>query len=223
MKNRTSLHMALCEGRHSIPDAIDGAIFPEAVKDMTDTRKLEETAETAIVGAFLARCRAPLVRLGIWEQTRLPGVKYAKEVAKMGPFPCSGIGEKYDLVLYVTGLSVALTAVINVCQRNDIALTLMHYDQGNGGYYPQEVMTKAIPLVSAQSITLGSREMREVITALNSEIDRLMQEQYFAPDNQPDYREEVKAALAKLVWVRNEAMRQINAQGGLYKEDEDNE
>lgn len=221
MKNRISLHMALCEGRHSIPDAVDGAIFPEVIPDVTDTKKLEGAAETAITGAVLARCRAPLVRLGIWEQTRLPGIKYAKEVEQIGPYPCSGVGEKYNLVLYVTGLSVALTAVINVCQCNDIALTLMHYDQGTGDYYPQEVMTKAIPLVNAQSITLGSREMREVITALNYEIDRLMQEQCFAPDNQPDYREEVKAALAKLVWVRNEAMRQINAQGGLYDEDEE--
>lgn len=217
------LYMALCEGRHSIPDAIDGAIFPEEVKDMTDTRKLEETAETAIVGAFLARCRAPLVRLGIWEQTRLPGVKYAKEVAKMGPFPCSGIGEKYDLVIYVTGLSVALTAVINVCQRNDIALTLMHYDQGSGDYYPQEVLTKTRTLLKAQSITLAGSDMDELITALNGEIQKCMEELYFSPGNQPDYREEVKVTLAKLVRIRNEAMRQINAQGGLCREDEENE
>lgn len=217
------LYMALCEGRHSIPDAIDGAIFPEEVKDMTDTEKLEETAEKAITGAVLARCRAPLVRLGIWEPTRLPGVKYAKEVAKMGPYPCSGVGEKYNLVLYVTGLSVALTAVINVCQRNDIALTLMHYDQGSGDYYPQEVLTKTRTLLKAQSITLAGSDMDELITALNGEIQKCMEELYFSPDNQPDYLEEVKVTLAKLVRIRNEAMRQINAQGGLCREDEENE
>lgn len=43
------------------------------------------------------------------------------------------------LNLYVTGLSVALVAVINVCHRENIMLTLWHYDRDSGNYYPQSV------------------------------------------------------------------------------------
>ena len=43
------------------------------------------------------------------------------------------------LNLYVTGLSVALVAVINVCHRERIMLTLWHYDRESGDYYPQSV------------------------------------------------------------------------------------
>lgn len=44
-----------------------------------------------------------------------------------------------ELTLYVTGLTVALIAVINICRELDIKLTLMHYDKNTGDYYPQEV------------------------------------------------------------------------------------
>lgn len=43
------------------------------------------------------------------------------------------------LTLYVTGLTVALVAVINVCRQNDIELALMHFDRSSGGFYRQEV------------------------------------------------------------------------------------
>lgn len=43
------------------------------------------------------------------------------------------------LTLYVTGLSVALVAVINVCHQKGIELVLMHFDRVTGNYYPQEV------------------------------------------------------------------------------------
>lgn len=43
------------------------------------------------------------------------------------------------LTLYVTGLSVALVAVINVCHDLGINLTLMHYNRATGEYYPQPV------------------------------------------------------------------------------------
>lgn len=44
-----------------------------------------------------------------------------------------------ELTLYVTGLTVALVSVINICKELSIKLTLMHYDKSTGGYYPQEV------------------------------------------------------------------------------------
>lgn len=41
--------------------------------------------------------------------------------------------------LYVTGLTVALVAVINACGLQEIPLTLWHYDRESGEYYPQSV------------------------------------------------------------------------------------
>lgn len=44
-----------------------------------------------------------------------------------------------ELTLYITGLSVALVAVINACHKYNVVLTLMHYDRSSGCYYPQKV------------------------------------------------------------------------------------
>ncbi len=44
-----------------------------------------------------------------------------------------------ELTLYMTGLTVALVAVINACRGFNVKLTLMHYDRESGNYYPQEV------------------------------------------------------------------------------------
>ena len=42
-------------------------------------------------------------------------------------------------VVYVTGLTMATVAVINVCRRMGIELVLMHYDRDTGAYKPQFV------------------------------------------------------------------------------------
>ena len=44
-----------------------------------------------------------------------------------------------SLDLYVTGLSVALVSVINICNKFNINLTLWHYDNTTNNYYPQRV------------------------------------------------------------------------------------
>lgn len=41
--------------------------------------------------------------------------------------------------LYVTGLTVALVAVINAAITHGITLILWHYDRESGNYYPQEL------------------------------------------------------------------------------------
>lgn len=43
------------------------------------------------------------------------------------------------LHLYVTGLTVALIAVINVARKLGIKVTLWHFDRESGEYYKQEV------------------------------------------------------------------------------------
>ena len=44
-----------------------------------------------------------------------------------------------ELTLYVTGLSVALLAVVQVANDRGITLTAMHFDRESGQYYPQHV------------------------------------------------------------------------------------
>lgn len=41
--------------------------------------------------------------------------------------------------LYVTGLTVALVAVINATRTVDMPLILYHFDRETGEYYPQQV------------------------------------------------------------------------------------
>ena len=44
-----------------------------------------------------------------------------------------------ELRLYVTGLSVALVAVINACRKLNVELVLFHYNSDSGGYFIQTV------------------------------------------------------------------------------------
>ena len=70
----------------------------------------------------------------IFETTLDPlAVDYMESVARQ---KVKGLDE---LILYVTGLSVALVSVINACKLEDVKLTLQHYDRDSGLYYSQEV------------------------------------------------------------------------------------
>ncbi len=88
--------MELCKGRHEIPEAVDGAVFPNNL-DPTDIK----TMDSIVI---------------------------------------KSIGFDLDeLHLYVTGLTVALVAVINFCRKMDVKLVLFHYDRESGNYYKQNV------------------------------------------------------------------------------------
>lgn len=45
-----------------------------------------------------------------------------------------------SLVVYVTGLTPAMLAVVKVCFDRGICLTAMNYDRETGEYFPQEVL-----------------------------------------------------------------------------------
>ena len=47
-----TLNIALCEGRHSIPQATDGAIFPSVIQDVTNVASLEKQAEQKLFNFF---------------------------------------------------------------------------------------------------------------------------------------------------------------------------
>ena len=101
-EEQKALNVALCAGRHNIPQATDGAIFPSVIADVTDTPALEQKAKQMLT-----------------------------------PFS-NGRG---CVNLYVTGLTVALVAAINVAIQYHINLILWHYDAQTGNYYPQRVHT----------------------------------------------------------------------------------
>ena len=90
--------MALCEGRHAIPQAVDGAIF-DAVINPLDVEGLQTEA---------------------YNKLKSLDIK--------------------DLSLYVTGLTVALVAVLNACCQLNIEVTLYHFNRESGSYYPQKVI-----------------------------------------------------------------------------------
>lgn len=121
MRNSIVLKMSLCAGRHEIPAAVDGAIFPAEIPAplMRYEAGLEEKAAGAIAAA---------------------GHKYCAYI-----MDDSGDGLVRDqftavtLDLYVTGLTVALIAVLNCCRKEGIPITLYHYDRETGEYFPQTV------------------------------------------------------------------------------------
>lgn len=45
-----------------------------------------------------------------------------------------------ELIIYVTGLTPAMLAVVKVCERRGIDITAMHYDRENKEYKPQQVL-----------------------------------------------------------------------------------
>ena len=96
IKEVESASMALCEGRHVIPQAVDGSIF-ENTLDPLNFQEMEVIATE-----------------------KLKGLK--------------------SLELYVTGLTVALVSVLNICHKENISVTLWHYNRDTASYYSQEVV-----------------------------------------------------------------------------------
>lgn len=52
----------------------------------------------------------------------------------------SNPNEERSMNLYVTGLTVALVAVINICRIDHIRLILWHYNLESNRYFPQYVV-----------------------------------------------------------------------------------
>ena len=122
-----TLNMALCANRHEICEATDGAIFYD-IKDVTKTQQLESVAYSRL----WAKCY------------EIGAVKYASSV-----FPELD-GTEYEdglviapntvaLNLFVTGLTPALIAVLNVCKDYGVDVILFHYDRSTCKYFVQGV------------------------------------------------------------------------------------
>ncbi len=119
-----TLNVALCEGRHNIPGATDGAIFKHTIDDPTDVEDLERTAFNSL---WLKAFKRDLLELD------------EEEYEQNGGDPMR-IRHGIRINLYVTGLTVALIAALNVCREERLKVTLWHYDRDTNTYFPQEVV-----------------------------------------------------------------------------------
>ena len=114
----TPVIVGLCASRHPMP--VTEFIFPEVVNP-TDFDGMEKTVEDFILHH---------VGLTVTERQALDQ-RYGEDV------PCwTG---KRSLIVYVTGLTAAVLAVVKVCALNGVSLTLMHYDRESGEYLPQQI------------------------------------------------------------------------------------
>ncbi len=122
------LNMCLCENRHEIGAAIDGAIFRN-ITDIANTIMLEEKAFLGIWDAAFRHFKNHesgfLESDPEWDGSDMEPLKLSKAL---------------HINLYVTGLTVALIATLNVCRREGIDVTLYHFNKDTEEYFPQEVL-----------------------------------------------------------------------------------
>lgn len=128
-ENKVILNMSLCEGRHIIPQAVDGSVFPNVIENMTETEMLEAYAFRKIWNACFKKYKAG----------ECGYLRVADSWDGYDETPLV-IDENIKLNLYVTGLTVALIAVLNVCRKEGIKVTLYHYNTATKEYFPQEVL-----------------------------------------------------------------------------------
>lgn len=117
MKEQKTVYAGLIRGRHELPT--DVYIFND-VDDPTDFDHMYDVAFNFVT----THCRLYTeCGHGINQRSYID-----IEVLRGAP-----------LVVYVTGLSAALAAVIRVCAECGVPLTLMHYDRESGNYKSQKM------------------------------------------------------------------------------------
>lgn len=91
-------HMALCNGRHAIPDAVDGSVFEHEIADPTDVAGMEAKAharlfdmditslELYVTGLTIAliatinACKKLDISVVLWHFDRNTGAYYKQDV-----------------------------------------------------------------------------------------------------------------------------------------------
>jgi len=116
------ISLNLFKGRHELP--ANKSIFNKELKDVTNTKAIED----------LARASLQLIAhsLGIEEELTI-ALDYGFDEVVFD-FP-----RNMEVTIYVTGLTVALIAVLNVLRSYNAKVTLAHYNKVNDSYYFQEV------------------------------------------------------------------------------------
>lgn len=107
--------VGLIKGRHELP--VKEYIFDE-IKDPSDIRTIEMTALQWVE----EKCHVKKNYVSV-----NGGVSIRRKSAPI------------TLVIYVTGLTVALTSVLKACALNGVRTVLMHYNSVTGEYVEQEM------------------------------------------------------------------------------------
>lgn len=117
-EKKQPIKVGLVRGRHELPT--DTYIF-EDVDDIFDVDAMYETAS-----AFI------LKNIGVTKKAgrAINAASYTDDEVYRGD---------RELVVYVTGLSAALAAVIAACAAYGVPLVLMHYDRDTDDYRPQTI------------------------------------------------------------------------------------
>ena len=116
------IELGLIKGRHEMP--VSDYIFEE-IKDVTNTAWIELLAIEKLLKLF------PEVS----KSSEDPASYVLQDYADVGYFNYRG-----ELVLYVTGLTVALIAVINACTTLGIRVEVMHFNSETQSYFSQKII-----------------------------------------------------------------------------------
>lgn len=117
-----NLKLGLIKGRHEIPQVTDYVFNTEV--NPTDFQQMEITAKATLYPLVKNATKEPFY-LGLDSDNQSDLYTATKYRA--------------TLDLYVTGLTSALIATINVAKQLDIYITLYHFDRQSGNYLQQEV------------------------------------------------------------------------------------
>lgn len=63
-----------------------------------------------------------------------------KKVDKYFEENIANVDEKVELILYVTGLTLVVLAIVNACKKYGCDLVCMHYDRENDCYIGQKIL-----------------------------------------------------------------------------------
>jgi len=116
----TTKTLGLCKGRHDMP--VEGYIFKNEI-DPLDVDGLDLQAYYRLRDEF------PDYEIITGSLYNSDDYGSVMQVRYRG-----------QLNLYVTGLTVALVAVLNAAIRLGVNVILYHYDKNSNSYYPQQVL-----------------------------------------------------------------------------------
>lgn len=63
-----------------------------------------------------------------------------KKVDKYFEENIANVDDKVELILYVTGLTLVVLAIVNACKKYGCDLVCMHYDRENDCYIGQKIL-----------------------------------------------------------------------------------
>lgn len=63
-----------------------------------------------------------------------------KRVDKYFEENIANVDDKVELILYVTGLTLVVLAIVNACKKYGCDLVCMHYDRENNCYIGQKIL-----------------------------------------------------------------------------------